>query len=173
MSGADAASTARGALAMCLIVLAGWAFIAGTSPILGSAIREWLRPALQAVRRSTDRSRSKLADLTVVVAVVFAVASIPLDSNPLAAVVAIVLWMARPQVARLTSEEHPLLAKAGEFSADLIIGIYAPIMAAMLLLGDIAMAASLLTVTVALCWPPGNEGTRVRTWRPNWANTPR
>ena len=39
MNGADAASTARGALALCLIVLAGWAFIAGTSPILGSAIR--------------------------------------------------------------------------------------------------------------------------------------
>jgi hypothetical protein len=154
--------------ALCLIVLAVWSLVTGHAQTVGAAVRAQLVPVLTAIRAMTTLSRADLADASLIIAVGLAAISMIVDRNLLAAVIIPLLWLARPAVRRLTSEERPMFALGGELSGNLVVGLFAPIALAHLLLGNRFLAASLVAVTVALCWPPGCGRRVVGSWRPAW-----
>jgi hypothetical protein len=154
--------------AICLIVVTVWSLVTGNAHATGAAVRAQLTPALTTIRSTTAMSRAELADASLILALGLAAVSMIVDRTYLAAVMIPLLWLSRPSVRRLTSEERPMFALGGELSGNLVVGLFAPIALAHLLLGNGFLAASLLAVTVALCWPPGG-GRRVSgTWRPVW-----
>ncbi len=137
----------------------------GSAGPLGGTLRQALEPALHAVRARTSLSRSELADVTILAAVALAVGSIVAERRYFAVIMVVGLWLARPGVQRLTSQENKMLAIASYFSIDFLIGLYAPIVVANLLLGNVLLASSLLAVVIALSWPTGG-GTTIpgRRW---------
>lgn len=152
--------------AVALIVGVVILLVTGSARMVGEAFRQSIEPALIEVRSRTDRSRSELADLSILVAIGLAVLAI-LTGNVLAGtLVAPLLYLARPAVRRATSQEHPLLALASTFSLDLVIGAYLPLAVAHVLMFDWVMASCLFTVVVALSWPAGGgESIPGRRWQ--------
>jgi hypothetical protein len=153
--------------AMALILGSFVLFLTGASGSLGGSFRSFLEPKLRWARDRTSLSRQELADRTILVAAALAVAAAVVETSVLAALMAIGLWLARPSIARLTGEENRMLAVAGYFSIDLMIGLYTPIMLAQFLLADILLGACLFTVVVALSWPAGGGGSSIpgRRWQ--------
>lgn len=165
MSGAAHAGLAMSGL--CLVILALWSLVTGFASVIGAACRARLRPALLRVRSMSSLGRSDLADATLVLAVGLAAADVVVGRSFVAALVAVMLWLARPSVQRLMREERPLFALGTELSSDLVVGAFLPLAVAHLLLGDALMAGAIFAATVALCWPPGGA-RRVGSWRPAW-----
>lgn len=151
------------------LVLGGLAlFVSGGSAALGRSFRDAVEPVLRAVRDRTARSRSELADVTLVVGIVLAVAAAIVHRDPLAGLLAVGVWVIRPSIRRVTREENKVAAVGGHLSIDMMIGLYTPIMLAQFLLANVLLGACLLAVVVALSWPAGGGGIRVpgRRWRP-------
>ncbi len=153
--------------ALALIVGAVMSFVQGTAPVLGEQLREALRPMLTGLRDRSDLSRSELADRSMLAAVGLSVLAVLIDRSIAAALIAIVLWFARPMVARMVSQEHPMLALSQTFSTDLVIGLYLPIALAQLLMFQLLMGASMFLVVLALSWPPGGAAAGGQ-WKPAW-----
>lgn len=156
--------------AVALIFGAVISVVTGTANLLGGQLRATLEPALSAVRSSVDFSRSQLADASILLAIAFSSLAVVLERSLFAILVAALLWYARPMVRRLSTQENPLLALGDSFSADLIIGLYLPIVMAQVLLGRWLSGAAMLMVVIALSWPPGGARTGRRTggWQPTW-----
>ncbi len=142
----------------CIIV--GFGLVAiGRAPWLGYIFRTAIEPTLTRFRESSELSRAELATGWTVAASALAGVAVVVDRSLFAAVLAILLWLARPAVARLTSEEHPLLALANSFTIDLMIGMYLPITVSQVLLGNLILACSFAALIVALSWPTGGGAT--------------
>lgn len=154
---------------MGAIGLIGGAFIlllAGNTSGIGSSFRSAVEPALRSVRDRTTCSRSDLADRSVLVSIGFATGEAVTGHLLVAVILGFLLWRARPGLRRLMSQENKILAAGGTFSADVAIGFYLPVVAAQVLLHNLFLAASLLSVVVALCWPPGGGQTIPgRSWK--------
>ncbi|MDH4278131.1 MAG: hypothetical protein OEW83_08620 [Acidimicrobiia bacterium] len=145
--------------AVALIAGAAILLITGSAQTLGEAFREAVEPTLAQVRSRTNRSRSELADLSMLVAIGLSMLNI-LGGNPVVGtIVALVLYLARPAIRRATRHEHRLMAMGGLFSIDLIIGLYLPFVVAHLMMFDWLMAACLSAVVLALSWPAGGGET--------------
>lgn len=145
--------------AVALIAGAAFLLLTGSARSLGEAFRESVEPALAQVRSRTNRSRSELADLSMLAAIGLSLLNI-LGGNPvIGTVVAIVLYVARPAIRRATRHEHRLLAMGGLFSIDLIIGAYLPFVLAHVMMFDWLMALCLFAVVLALSWPAGGGET--------------
>ncbi|MGI9598015.1 MAG: hypothetical protein ACR2QK_17765 [Acidimicrobiales bacterium] len=147
-------------------ILGGLVLLAlGRSDWLGHSFRTAVRPALDLIRSRSTRSRSELADVSILVAAGLSVAGALVDRQVFAAILAILLWLSRPSVAKLTKEENHLLAKISWFSIDLMIGVYVPIAIAQVLLLNLFLAASFFSVIVALSWPTGGGAIPGRRWK--------
>ena len=154
--------------AVALILGAVMSFVNGTAPIMGEQWRESIHPALASVRSRSTLSRAQLADRSMLAAIVLSGLAVVFEGRFLGLVVGIGLWMARPMIVRLCSQEHPLLAIGDSFSANLIIGLYLPVAIAQLLLGQVLTGAAMLSVVLALSWPAGGAARNVGGWRPAW-----
>ena len=153
-------------LAVGLVVVAFAQLITGRALGLGYALRCTLEPALASIRASSALSRAELADRTMLVAAALAVAGTVVQRSPEGVVLVAMLLGARPLVRRATREEHKLLALAGTFSTDLVIGFYVPMTLAQVLVRSYLFAASMAAVMVALCWPAGGgEAVPGRRWK--------
>ena len=139
--------------------------VAGRSSWLGYSFRTALEPALDRIRGHSTLSRSELAHVSVLVAVGLAATGAVVDRQLLAALLAILVWLSRGSVVRLTREENQLLAKVSSFSIDLLIGVYVPIAIAQVLLLNLFVAASFFSLIVALSWPAGGGAIPGRRWR--------
>lgn len=138
----------------CVVML-----ITGSARSVGESFRQSVEPMLLQVRSHTERSRSELADMSIMGAMGLAMLAI-LSGNAVAGTVIVpLLYLARPAVRRATSQEHRLMAIAGTFSIDLMIGVYLPLALAHLLMMQWFMASSLLAVVLALSWPAGGGET--------------
>jgi len=146
--------------AIALIIGAVLSFVTGTAPIFGGQVREAVRPVLADLRSRSSLSRRELADRCMLSAVLLSVAAVFLERSFMAAIIAVALWTARPMVARLASQEHPLLAIADSLSIDLMIGLYLPVAMAQMLLGRYFTGSAMLVVILALSWPAGGGARR-------------
>lgn len=138
----------------------------GRAHALGLSFRSTVEPPLRSIRNHTALSRSELADRTLLAGIALAGFGALFD-RPLAGVllIGLLLW-SRPFVRRATREENRLMAVAGNFSADLMIGVYVPVVLAQLILANFFLAASLAAVIIALSWPTGfGQAVPGRTWR--------
>ncbi len=151
-----------------LIMGALYLFITGTSSSVGERVRGALTPLLRLVRDNSSLSRGDLADRSVLIGAALVLVSAAVNQSIIELMVAVVLYRARSSIKRASKEEQPLLAIAGFFSSDMIVGVYAPIILALVMLGNVAMAAGLGSVIIALCWPPGGAGYTSGAWRPAW-----
>lgn len=154
--------------AITLIGYAVMSLMTGAAYANGATIREALKPSLQSFRQSSSKSRSDLADATLVAGVVFAVMSVLVDNAFTGAILAVGLMWARTTVQKMTASEHPLMSIGTQFSADMAIGILGPIALAHVLLGNWMLAAAHGAVCVALSWPTGGPGRRESEWKPAW-----
>lgn len=139
--------------------------LVGRSSWLGHSFRTAVRPMLDLIRSRSTLSRSELADVSILVAAGLAVMGALVDRQVFAAILAILLWLSRPAVAKLTSEENQMLAKISWFSIDLMIGVYVPIAVAQVLLLNLFVAASFFSAIVALSWPAGGGAIPGRRWK--------
>lgn len=137
----------------------------GRVDALGASFRSSLEPLLGEVRARTTKSRVELADATLNVAIALAVAAALFDREPIAMVIAVSLYLFRPALHRLTSDENPMTARINTVSIDLVIGLYVPIVLAQVLLLNLFLGASLLSAIVALSWPAGGGAVPGRRWR--------
>jgi len=137
----------------------------GRSSWLGHSFRTSVRPALDMIRSRSALSRSELADVSILAASGLAMMGAFFDRQLFAALLAILLWLSRPSVARLTREENHMLAKISSFSIDLMIGVYVPIAIAQVLLLNLFLAASFFSVIIALSWPEGGGAIPGRRWK--------
>lgn len=151
--------------AVGLIVGSFLLFAMGVSGALGGSFRMAIEPALRSARERTSLSREELADASTMLAAAFAAGAFLTEMSPLAGVIAIGLWLARPTIRRATREENKMLAIGGLFSIDLIIGVYTPIMLAQFLVANVMLGLSFLSVVVALSWPAGGGGIPGRRWQ--------
>ena len=152
--------------AIALIIGGVMLLVTGSARMVGEAFRESVEPMLLEVRSRTDRSRAELADLSMLGAIGLALLAIVEGSVVAGTLVVPLLYLARPAVRRATSQEHRLLAIAGTFSLDLMIGVYVPLALAHLLMADWFMAFCLLAVVLALSWPAGGgESIPGRRWQ--------
>ncbi len=154
--------------AIALIVGAVMSFLQGTAPILGEQLREAVRPLLARFRNSSPLSRSELADRSMLASVALSALAVVAERSIAAGVVAMVLWLARPMVGRMVSQEHPMLALGQTFSTDLVIGLYLPITLAQFLTFHIFTGVSMLLVILALSWPAGGGASASSQWKPAW-----
>jgi hypothetical protein len=153
--------------AVALILGGAMLLVTGSSRRLGESFRGLIEPLLVEVRTRTSLSRSQLADLSILAAMVLAGLTVT-DGNIVGAmIIAPLLYLARPAIRRATREENRLMAVGGMFGLDLMIGVYLPFALAHVLLFDWFMASSLFTVVVALSWPAGGGGAVPgRRWLP-------
>ena len=150
-------------IAAIATIVIGFAMLAlGYSTWLGNSFRTAIEPVLTAVRRHSELSRADLAEVSTLVACGLAALEAVIGRNPFALGLAVLLWLSRPAIARLTGDEHPLLALANSFAIDLMIGLYVPITIAQVLLRNLLMGASFLALIIALSWPAGGGATRRR-----------
>ncbi len=156
--------------AFALILGALYLFVSGGSSSVGEQVRDMLTPTLRALRDTSSLSRSELADRTVLLGSALVLSSAVTRLSIIDLGIAIVLYRSRPSIKKATKQEQPLMAIAGFFSTDMIVGVYTPMLLALLMLGDVAVALGLSTVVVALCWPPGGAGHLSGEWRPAWVN---
>lgn len=158
--------------AFASLALIGWAiasFLSGSALSTGSAVREALAAQLRVVRSESSMTRSELTDATIVLAVGVSLIGMLVQGSLLMGVLAVLLWISRPSMARAMREERPLWAIAGTLSSDLVIGVLVPIVLAQLLIGGYALAASLVLVMISLSWPPGGAASGGSgSWRPAW-----
>ncbi len=151
----------RAGLSLSAVALIGGVvmmLVTGSARIVGEAFRQSIEPTLIEVRSRTHRSRSELADLSILVAIGLAILAV-LDGDVLAGtLVAPLLYLARPAVRRATSQEHRLLAVSGSFSIDLMIGVYLPLAFAHMLMFEWFRGSCLFAVALALSWPAGGGG---------------
>lgn len=146
-------------------IMVGFGLLAtGRAPWLGYTFRTAIEPALTRFREGSERSRAELATGWTVAASALAGLAVVVERSLFAAILAVLLWLARPAVARLTMEEHPLLALANSFTIDLVIGMYLPITISQLLLRNVVLASSFTALIVALSWPTGG-GSSGRPFR--------
>ncbi len=148
--------------AIATIVGGAGLLVLGRSTMLGQSCRLTIKPMLTWVRSRSELSRSDLAEISTLLAVALALLGGLVDQSPTALVLAVLLWMSRPSIVRLTRDEHPLMAEASSFTIDLMIGIYVPIAVAQILLVRLPMAGSFVALIVALSWPAGGAATRRR-----------
>lgn len=148
--------------AIATIVIGFGLLIIGRAHWLGQSFRTAIEPALIRLRSGTELSRAELATASTVLACVLAGLESLVNRNVFAAALAVLLWLSRPAVARLTSDEHRLLALANSFTIDLMIGLYLPIAISQILLRSFLLASSFLALIVALSWPAGGGATRRR-----------
>lgn len=150
---------AASTLALGLILVAFVQLVTGRSLGLGHAFRSVVEPALSSFRASSPLTRSELADRTMVVAVALATAGAVVQRSISGVILVAMLLRARPMVRKATQQDHKLLAVAGTYSTDLLIGFYLPMTLAQILLANYLFAASMAAVMVALCWPAGGGHT--------------
>jgi hypothetical protein len=132
---------------------------------LGTSFRMTIEPLLRSIRSASSRSRSELADVTVLMAITFAGLATVFE-NPVGLIMMGLMYWARPFIRRATREEHKLLALASTFSTDLIIGVYVPMVIAQFLLLNVFTGVAMLLVAVALSWPAGGgQSIPGRTWK--------
>lgn len=152
-------------LALGLIVVAFAQLVTGGAFGLGHAVRSTIEPVLTSIREQSSLSRAELADRTMLVAIALAAAGTVAHRSVAGLVMVAMLWKVRPMVRRTTQEEHKVLAVAGTFSIDLMVGFYLPMALAQLLLLQYLFAASMAAVMVALCWPAGGGAVPGRRWQ--------
>lgn len=142
-------------------------FFSGAAHLNGAAMRESIKPVLESVRANSDKSRSELADASLMIGVACAVAAVLLESAMFGCILAIGLIVARKTVQQVTSSEHPLMSLGAQFSADLVIGVVVPMSLAHVLMGNWLLAGAQLALSVSLSWPTGGPGRRVGEWKPS------
>lgn len=152
-------------LALGLIVVAFAQLLTGGAFGMGHAFRSTVEPVLASIREQSRLSRAELADRTMLVAIALAVGGTVAHRSIAGVIMVAMLWKVRPMVRRTTQEEHKLLAVAGTFSIDLVVGFYLPMTLAQLLLLQYLFAASMVAVMVALCWPAGGGAIPGRRWQ--------
>jgi len=151
---------------IALVFAAFGLLIHGSARSVGESFRTLIEPLLLFVRDSSACSRTRLADLSILAAMGLGMSAALTESLLAGVAVASLLWLARPAVHRATREEHRLLATASFFSLDVVIGVNLPVAMAHLLIGNIFLAMSLVTIAVALSWPAGGgETIPGRRWR--------
>ncbi len=159
----------RAGMAMAALALVSGGIIlllTGSARSVGAAFREALAPLLSDVRSRTSMSRSELADLSVLVAIVMAAIAI-FDGNALGGTIVVpLLHLARPSIRRATQQEHPLLALSSTFSLDLIIGFCLPFALAHMIVGNWFMGLCMFAIVLALSWPAGGQTAPGRRWMP-------
>lgn len=151
---------------VALILGALGAAVTGLAFSIGESIRTVLLGPLQSVRDNSPMARDDLADMTVVAAAMCAFLSVALDGAWLAVLIGVMLFVARPMVKRAMRVEDPMQAIGGQFGTDFVMGIYAPVALAQLLLGNVYLAMSMSLVLVALAWPPGGAGVSSKRGEP-------
>ena len=154
--------------ALALIGYTVISFFTGAAYGNGAVVRESLKPLLAALRAKSEKSRSDLADVSLMVGVTLAGMGILVDSVFAGSILAIGLMLARTTVQKMTSSEHPLMSLGSQFSADLAIGVLVPIALAHVLMGNWFLAGAHLCVGLSLSWPTGGPGRRVGEWKPGW-----
>ena len=153
--------------AVALIIGAAFLLVSGSARSLGEAFRQSIEPTLTEFRSRSTRSRSELADMTILAAIGLALLAVFDGAVLIGSAVAVLLYVARPSIRRATSQEHRLLAVSSAFSLDLMIGTYLPFALAHVLLFDWIMALCLFAVVLALSWPAGGgETIPGRRWQP-------
>lgn len=157
--------------ALAAIALIVWAFaslLTGSALATGATFRSMLDPHLTYVRSSSSLSREQWSDNTLLAAVVVALMGGLASGSVLLMFIGALLFLGRPRLRRLMSEENRLKAIAGSFSLDLAVGLYVPIVLAQLLLANYASALVFFLVILSLSWPPGGAGARRGAWQPSW-----
>lgn len=157
--------------AFAAIALIAWAFVSlftGSAIATGESIRTSLRPALADIRSRSTLRRDELSDRTVVAAVLVAMVASLLERSVVLMIVAALLFVARPQIRRMTKEENRLRAIVGSLSLDLVIGLYLPLILALIITQDWGKAVVLSLMTVAMSWPPGGGHVQRTDWNPAW-----
>ena len=156
--------------AFAAITLIGWAvlsFLDGSASATGVVIRESLRDVLGGVRSSSSLTRAELAEVTIFGATLIAIAGAIAQVSVMLAAVAVILALGRRSITRHMSQENRLMAVAGHFTSDLMIGVFVPLLLAQLLTGHFYLGTVLGLVIVALSWPAGGARSTGR-WRPAW-----
>ena len=154
--------------AMTLIGYAVMSFFTGAAFANGSTIREALTPGLRSLRDGSPKSRSDLADATLMAGVAFSVAATLLESPFAGGLLAVGMMVARKTVQQLSAAEHKLMALAGQASADMAIGVIAPMGLAHMLLGNWMLFGAHAALCLSLSWPAGGPGRRAGAWKPAW-----
>ncbi len=154
--------------ALALIGYTIVSFLTGAAYANGAVVREGVKPLLESIRANSDKSRSDLADATLLVAVAFSAAGMLTDGLFAGGAFAVLLMLGRTTVQKMTSSEHPLMSLGSQFSADLIIGVLVPMALAHIVVGNWFLAASHLAVSLSLSWPTGGAGRRTGAWKPSW-----
>ncbi len=157
-----------GFAALVLIGYSITSFFSGAAHMNGASMRESIKPLLESVRAKSDKSRSDLADASLMVGVAFAVAAVLLESALFGSILAIGLMVARKTVQQVTSSEHPLMSLGSQFSADLTIGVIVPMALAHILMGNWLLAGAQMALSLSLSWPTGGPGRRAGVWKPSW-----
>ena len=142
-----------GVTALALVIGAIAAGLNGSAAIVGQEVRRGLKSPLGRIREVTDQGRGDLAAQSMGLAAVLAAGSVVVDGSMLAGVMAMILWSIRPQMAKMLSEEHPLMAEARNLQLDLVIGLFSLLAVAQLLSGQFLMAWALVLVAVSMSWP--------------------
>ncbi len=153
------------------LVLIGYSitsFFSGAAHMNGATMRESVKPLLESIRARSDKSRSDLADATLMFGVALAVAAVLLESALTGSILAIGFMVARKTVQQVTSSEHPLMSLGSQFSADLTIGVIVPMALAHVLMGNWLLAGAQLALSISLSWPTGGPGRRAGEWKPSW-----
>ncbi|MEZ5343273.1 MAG: hypothetical protein R2706_18085 [Acidimicrobiales bacterium] len=138
---------------IALILGAVASAINGSASGIGLSVRQLVSPTLERVRERTDLDRAQLADESMKLAIAFGAAGTITNRSVTALITTLVLVKARPTIRRLTQQENPLLASVSDLSGNYVAGIYAPLVLALLLLGNFLIAASFGAVLLALLWP--------------------
>ncbi len=157
--------------AFAAIALIGWAFVSlltGSAVATGESVRTSLQPTLADIRSRTTLRRDELADRTVMAAVIVAMGASLVERSIVLMILGALLFLARPQIRKLTKEENRLRAIVGSLSLDLVIGLYLPLILAQVITRNWGNAAVLFLTTVALSWPAGGGGARRADCRPAW-----
>lgn len=132
----------------------------GLASVTGAAIRSATEPPLQRFRESSDMGRAELANASMWLAIALAIGTALASRSFGAVVMAALLVYARPSVCRMARNEHVLMAKAGNMVTDFVIGIYVPVILAIILFGNIGLAAALTAVALSLLWPTRGFGSQ-------------
>ena len=154
--------------ALALIGYAVMSIFTGAAYANGAVLRESIKPALDSIRASSEKSRSDLADASLMVGVALAVGVVLIESPLIGAMLAIAMMAARETIQKVSASEHPLMALGSQFSADVTIGVIVPMSLAHLLMGNWLIASSQLALSLSLSWPTGGPGRRSGAWKPSW-----
>lgn len=152
--------------AFALLLYSVVSFFTGAAMATGENVRSALEPSLRWFRDGSASSREELADRTMLAASLLGLAAALLHISIFALFFAVIAYRSRPQVRRIASTEHPLLALGSQLSADLVSGVVTPIVLAQLLMGNVLMAGASAAIVVSLAWPTGGPGVKAAGWAP-------